>query len=1224
MAFGKNCFSLIACSTELQGQEEFQCRHKKNNLTDTAGEQQQDTAISDCEWPNQEPLLKSSKAYACTESHAKGKTEATIKNFSPHYRRQHAVAFCRHVQEELEQHRHSQSRFLKTRPAGEAGTVLYEAEVLHFAEDLKKWKDRYVVIKNDYTVDCFETKEAYQKGASPKYHVLPAGGKVLTSEEDYNLLSDKHFPDPVGSSEEAAAAFVPLPKEFPVYLWQPFSRHSYYCFPEPGAQQRFSAVLGDCVRHSNHDFLKQTTYEVEAFLEAIQFFRQEKGHYGTWEMITGNEKQILSNLVMEELLPNLQTMILPKMKGKRNDRKRAWFGIVEETYGLVQQQVAEGLSTLKEECREFAKTLEGTIRSDMDQILNSKNFLAGKIKASVSEPAQKCCTENIQPFLTSILEELMGPVSSGFTEVRALFDKEVNEIIQDFQKTNDMTRLKENVDQLMTLPFNSVKMEPCYLKVNLLQELLQDLKSRFKVYHIDFVIQRTQNFMQELMENAVYTFEQLFSPSHQADSAKVATTIEKVKLRVLKQYDYDSSTIRKKIFQEALVQITLPTMQKTLASTCKPELQKYEQYIFADYTSVIQVENVYEEILHQMLLEEALKVINEAAVLRKHNLFEDNLSVPCESVSSLTELRTPVGSAQGTPAKAPAAPRAESSDTESHGDETLVVTGKIVWEKDANEGKSADKEAGASAGAAGDQASRKEAVAVTDIGDKQESPSPGHTKQGAAEGKSALENVSECVVSTEGELKAQQKAVEEKVASGTDTAVKNVEASPKKELKVPEGAVEEEVTSESQKVMAAVSVSGTEKASTAQEKVSEIKLTFPPESVTDTEILGSAEKKSMVENETGGKLSQSENALGAEFEWDSKKESGESTETKIVSQDEKTGKAEFGDSPKKESHSEEKSSKSPDDVNEIRSLLMLTVEIPADTPAENIKEVCEGELLKLQEHRNGNYELSEVAVAEIQVSPKMKSEDAAECVEFKEERPSSASLGTDGTRAESVPRGAQAPWLVESWAPPREAKAEVESKPSVWHAGAGGERLQPEEHTGNAVDGEQGTGNSHAVPGEAATQSSFPSPAADAATRDVPILDRANPGPGLLEPVSLEPVSLEPVSPEPVSPEPVSLQPVSLQPVSPESVSLQPVSPEPVSLEPVSLQPVSLQPVSPGPVSPEPQPGAERTAGTEPGRREGEPGDQPSSLAGIQSTGGKAILPEEHREDGPAQQNSEE
>ncbi|KAM4895578.1 protein Niban 1 [Sylvia borin] len=1099
-------------------------------------------------------------------AYIRGKTEATIKNFSPHYRRQYAVAFCRHVQEELEQHRHSQSRFLKTRPTGEAGTVLYEAELLHFAEDLKKWKDRYVVIKNDYTVDCFESKEAYQKGASPKYHVLPAGGKVLTSEEDYNLLSDKHFPDPVGSSEEAAAAFVPLPKEFPVYLWQPFSRHSYYCFPEPGAQRRFSAVLGDCVRHSNRDFLKQTTYEVEAFLEAIQFFRQEKGHYGTWEMLTGNEKEILSNLVMEELLPNLQTMILPKMKGKRNDRKRAWFGIVEETYGLVQQQVAEGLSTLKEECREFAKTLEATIRSDMDQILNSKNFLAGKIKGYVSEPAQKCCTENIQPFLASILEELMGPVSSGFTEVRLLFDKEVNEIIQDFQKTNDMTRLKENVDQLMTLPFNSVKMEPCYLKVNLLQELLQDLKSRFKVYHIDFVIQRTQNFMQELMENAVYTFEQLFSPSHQADSAKVATTIEKVKLRVLKQYDYDSSTIRKKIFQEALVQITLPTMQKTLASTCKPELQRYEQYIFADYTSVIQVENVYEEILYQTLLEEALKVIKEAAVLRKHNLFEDNLNVPCESVSSLTELRTPTGSAQGTPAKAPTAPRADSSDTESHGDETLVVTGKIVWEKDADEGKAPDREAGASVSAAGEQASRREAVAVTDIGDKRESPSAGCAKQGVAEGKSALESESECVVSTERQLKAQQKAVEEKVASGTDTAVKNFRDSPKEELKVSEGAAKEEPTSESQAVTAAVSVSSTEKASTAQEKVSEIKLTFPPESATDTEISESAGKKIKVENEIMEKLSQSENAVGTGFEGDSKKESGESTETKIVSQDEKTEKAGFGDSPEKESQSKEKSCKSPDDVSEIRSLLTLTVEIPADTPAENIKEVCEGELLKLQEHHNGNYEVSEVAVAEIQVSQQMRSEDAAECAELKEEQPSSASLGPDGTSAGSVPRGAQAPWLVESSAPPQEAKAEVDSKPSVWYAGAGGERLQLEEHAGNAVEdkrlcGEEGSGNSHAVPGEAATQSSFPSPAADGAARDVPILDRANPGPGLLEPVSLVPQQ------------------------------------------------------RPG------QPRAERTG---PGGPEGEPADQSSSHAGIQSTGGKATLPEERPEDGSAQQNSEE
>lgn len=37
------------------------------------------------------------------------------------------------------------------------------------------------------------------------------------------------------------------------------------------------------------------------------------------------------------------------------------------------------------------------------------------------------------------------------------------------------------------------------------------------------------------------------------------------------------------------------------------ELQKYEQFIFADHTNMIHVENVYEEILYQILLNETLK-----------------------------------------------------------------------------------------------------------------------------------------------------------------------------------------------------------------------------------------------------------------------------------------------------------------------------------------------------------------------------------------------------------------------------------------------------------------------------------------------------------------------------------------------------------------------------------------------------------------------------------------
>ncbi|XP_075384465.1 protein Niban 1 [Tenrec ecaudatus] len=602
----------------------------------------------------------------------RGKTEAAIKNFSPYYSRQYSVAFCNHVRSEVEQQRDLRSQFLKIKPPLETGTVLYEAEVSQFVEDIKKWKDRYIVVKNDFAVESYENKEAYQRGTAPKSRILPAGGKVLTSEEEYALLSDRNFPDPIASTEkENAQPIVVLPKEFPVYLWQPFLRHAYFCFQEAPEQRRFSALLSDCIRHLNHDYMKQTTWEAQAFLEAVQFFRQEKGHYGSCEMIAGNEVQILSNLVMEELLPTLQTDLLPKMKGRKNDRKRSWFGLLEEAYNLVQLHVSEGLSALKEECRSLTKGLEGTIRSDMDQIVNSKNFLIGKIKAMVAEPVRRSCAESVQPFLASILEELMGPVSSGFSEVRSLFEKEVEALSQSFQATKDSAQLREHLDQLLRLSLDSTKMEPCYVQVDLLHERLQDLRGRFGFPHVDLVVQRTQSYMQELMENAVFTFEQLLSPHLHGEVAKAAVSMEKVKLRVLKQYDYDSSTIRKKIFQEALVQITLPTVQKALASTCKPELQKYEQFIFADHTNMIQVENVYEEILHQTLLDETLKVIKEAAVLKKHNLFEDNIALPSESVSSLTDLKTPAGSNQASPARSVSAILPGVPDSEPPGNDVF-------------------------------------------------------------------------------------------------------------------------------------------------------------------------------------------------------------------------------------------------------------------------------------------------------------------------------------------------------------------------------------------------------------------------------------------------------------------------------------------------------------------------------------------------------------------------
>ena len=53
------------------------------------------------------------------------------------------------------------------------------------------------------------------------------------------------------------------------------------------------------------DFLKKKTCEVQAFLKAIQFYRQDKGKYEAWEMLRGSDVRVCFHLCFYFLFPSL-------------------------------------------------------------------------------------------------------------------------------------------------------------------------------------------------------------------------------------------------------------------------------------------------------------------------------------------------------------------------------------------------------------------------------------------------------------------------------------------------------------------------------------------------------------------------------------------------------------------------------------------------------------------------------------------------------------------------------------------------------------------------------------------------------------------------------------------------------------------------------------------------------------------------------------------------------
>ncbi|XP_026871730.2 protein Niban 1a [Electrophorus electricus] len=550
-------------------------------------------------------------------SFIKGRAQAELESFAPVYRKQYLLAFLSHVHDEQVQRKEEHTQILKCREPPPESDVLYMSNVLNFT-DHRKWKERFAVVRASYCLECHETFESFESGTPPVYTLLPTGGAIFTTEEKYMERVDKSFPDANDKNDDFAPPADSIPEDFPVYLQLPYRRDYYFCFQDDDQQAAFMSILSDCIRHQNQDFLKKKDYEVQAFVKAVQLYRQSAGHYESWDMLLGSDARVLANLTMERLLPTVGKVLLSSLKAKKSEKKRMWFAVVEEMYFLVQQTMKEGMASLKKQCTEAVKKHSVLARSDMDQIMTSRAFVEAKVRATVGEAAGRYCAEKVEPHLPALLEEVMGPISLGFLEARKLSEAMMERLCQDYEEGVIGEELQQAWEEIRRPDLQS-----CYEKVNGLREHTQKLQQSFSYPSSKRLEQSTQIEIQQLVDNVAYTFE-LFLHKAKENKSNIADAMVKARHRVLKQYDYDSSSVRKMIFTQALLEITLPSARAHLAPAVKNELPAFEQYIFADYVNFINVENIYEDILHQILGDEIRKVVNEAASMKKYNLFTDS------------------------------------------------------------------------------------------------------------------------------------------------------------------------------------------------------------------------------------------------------------------------------------------------------------------------------------------------------------------------------------------------------------------------------------------------------------------------------------------------------------------------------------------------------------------------------------------------------------------------
>ncbi|XP_052411334.1 protein Niban 2b [Carassius gibelio] len=549
------------------------------------------------------------------------RTGELMGEFGRLYEQQYAVALFNKMRFDLESGGGPQNQLLH-RKVPLKNKSIFSGALFQYLEDNKKWRNRFLFIPDSYNINYYENKQAHDRGLHPKGTINCAGYRVLTSMEEYLELLNTSLPGvkaKVGSSP-----FLKCATQFPLILWHPYARHYYFCVVTEKEQQKWSAVFQDCVRHTNNGLPEECKVQTPAFTDAVRLYRQAHGHYGTWDMMCGTPPQILANLVMDTLLPEMRDLITPKLKGKMHERQRNWMLISDAVYGLVQSQTQAQYEAVVQSCEAGRPPLETTIRTDMDQIITSKEHVTSKVKVLVLPKAEKLLKVSIQPYISSILDALMEPTSRGFFEVKDLFFRELVDMSKNLLNDGNKEKLGEHMEKISMLAFHPVKMQSCYEKVETLS--LEGLQQRFDVSSPSVFVQRAQILMREQMDDAVYTFEQLLHQSLEGQEKEdLCKTVQRCQDRVIKKFDYDSSTVRKKFFREALLQIFIPYMLKQLSPSCSAELPHFKELIFEDFSRFILVENIFEEVVLHTVMKDIMMAVKEAAVQRRHNLYRDSI-----------------------------------------------------------------------------------------------------------------------------------------------------------------------------------------------------------------------------------------------------------------------------------------------------------------------------------------------------------------------------------------------------------------------------------------------------------------------------------------------------------------------------------------------------------------------------------------------------------------------
>uniref|UniRef100_A0A480QXM6 Niban-like protein 2 isoform b n=2 Tax=Sus scrofa TaxID=9823 RepID=A0A480QXM6_PIG len=543
----------------------------------------------------------------------RGQVDTLLRNFLPCYRGQLAASVLWQISQELG-------------PQEPAGCQLLHSKKLPRVREHRgpltllqghppQWQPIFCVLRGDGRLEWFSHREEYENGDHPLESTPLTGYTVLTSQSEYLRLLDALCPDSSGDhTQEEPDLLLETPVQFPLFLQHPFRRHLCLSAATGKMQQAWSLALQGGIRLRGTVLRRSQAPAARAFLDAIRLYRQQRGHFGDDDATLGSDAEVLTAVLMRQLLPELRSQTLPGLRESGRARAWSWTKLLDAVHAAVLAGASAGLRAFQPEKDELLVALERTIRPDVEQMLQLQARVAGRLQAEVQGPLESCLRRKVDMQLPRVTQTLLSTLEAELTVVQTLLTQGMDRLSRHLRRSSSGARLRKEVYSFGEMPWDPELMQTCYHEAEQSRGRLGQLTAPFGFFGTQSLVFGAQDLAQQLMADAVATFLQLADQylTTALDCDQAAQQLEKVGGRVLKKFRSDSGSARRKFIHGWLLCIFLPFVLSQLEPSCKAELPEFEGEVLAMGSPALTIEGIYEDVVRGVLLQRINQELKKA------------------------------------------------------------------------------------------------------------------------------------------------------------------------------------------------------------------------------------------------------------------------------------------------------------------------------------------------------------------------------------------------------------------------------------------------------------------------------------------------------------------------------------------------------------------------------------------------------------------------------------